>query len=69
MMIPAIVSVITMDVPPKLIKGSGMPVVGIRLTVTLILISDWKLSQTVIPEINNFEKSSFCLTAMTKHFE
>ena len=36
------------DEPPSLTNGSVMPVMGIRLTTTAMLMKAWKASQAVI---------------------
>ncbi len=47
--IPTAAKLTTSDDPPSLTNGSGMPVMGISTTTTLMLMSAWKMSQAVTP--------------------
>jgi hypothetical protein len=47
--IPIVAKVITIDVPPELIRGSGIPVTGIIPIFIPILIKIWKNSIAQIP--------------------
>jgi hypothetical protein len=44
--------------PPALMKGSGMPVTGMRAVTTIMLTQAWTTSQVVIPHATRPEKVS-----------
>ena len=55
--IPKITAIETIDDPPKLNKGNGNPVTGIKPTTVDILIIIWKDSSAIKPAITNLSKS------------
>ena len=57
---------ITNDEPPKLMKGSGMPVKGSVAVTTATLINAWKMSEKVTPEASTVPKASGESRAMRK---
>ena len=50
--------------PPALMKGSGMPVTGMRAVTTIILTSAWTTSQVVMPHASRPEKVSGAVIAI-----
>ena len=55
--IPKITAIETIDDPPKLNKGKGKPVTGIKPTTVDIFIIIWKDSSAINPAITNLSKS------------
>ena len=55
--IPKITAIETTDDPPKLNKGKGKPVTGIKPTTVDIFIIIWKDSSAINPAITNLSKS------------
>ena len=54
--IPKITAIETIDDPPKLNKGKGKPVTGIKPTTVDIFIIIWKDSSAINPAITNLSK-------------
>lgn len=52
------------DEPPALTKGRVMPVTGMRLTTTAMLMKAWAVSQTVMPAASRPPNVSGALRAM-----
>lgn len=59
-------SVITRLVPPKLIKGSGIPVNGTSDSMAAMLMTDWHIIQRVIPAATRRENMSGAALAILK---
>ena len=63
--IPTAAKLTTSEEPPSLTKGSVMPVMGIKLSTTPILMSPWTASQAVMPVANRAPKVSGAASAMS----
>ena len=55
--IPKITAIETIDDPPRLNRGKGNPVTGIKPTTVDIFIIIWKDSSAIKPAITNLSKS------------
>ena len=56
-MIPKITAVATIDEPPKLNKGKGIPVTGITPITVDMLMKIWNIREAEKPASINFSKS------------